>query len=208
MMDFFQRLLLILLFFILSFTGKAQNWDLNITRAANPNHPNSVVWRSITHTAYPVGIGAPVSLMLIGRLAHDSITWHNGLEMATSIAGTVLSTRVLKAAINRPRPYEAAADVYPYQIEGTASMPSGHSSAAFATATTFSLQYKKWYVVVPAYAWAAGVGYSRLYLGVHYFTDVVTGAAVGSAAAVANHWLMQKVFNRPPHASHFTRVHF
>jgi membrane-associated phospholipid phosphatase len=52
------------------------------------------------------------------------------------------------------------------------SFPSQHTSFAFATATALSLQYRKWWVVVPAYTWAAMVGYSRLYLGQHYPSDV------------------------------------
>jgi len=65
---------------------------------------------------------------------------------------------------------------------------------AFAAATSVSLQYKKWYIVVPAYAWAAGVGYSRLYLGEHYPTDVIGGAVIGAGSAFISHWISKKIF--------------
>jgi membrane-associated phospholipid phosphatase len=46
-----------------------------------------------------------------------------------------------------------------------------------------SLNYPKWYVVVPSYAWASLVGYSRMAIGMHYPSDVLIGALVGSASS-------------------------
>lgn len=41
------------------------------------------------------------------------------------------------------------------------------------------MAYPKWYVIAPAFLWAGSVSYSRMYLGVHYPTDVAAGAALG-----------------------------
>jgi membrane-associated phospholipid phosphatase len=58
------------------------------------------------------------------------------------------------------------------------------------------MAYPKWYVVVPSFVWASSVGYSRMHLGVHYPSDVLVGALVGSGSAVlmnkANEWLNKK----------------
>jgi undecaprenyl-diphosphatase len=57
-----------------------------------------------------------------------------------------------------------------------------------------SIHFKKWYVIVPAYAWATSVGYSRMYLGEHYPTDVLVGAAIGTGSAYLSKWLYKKMF--------------
>ena len=79
-------------------------------------------------------------------------------------------------------------------------MPSGHTSSVFATATSLSMAYPKWYVVVPSFVWAGSVGYSRMHLGVHYPSDVIIGALVGSGSAIltrkANQWLNSKRHTR------------
>ena len=173
---------------------KAQNWDINFVRKVNPLHPNSFVWKSASTSVYPVSIAAPVSAFIIGEIKKDKQLKINAYENLGSLAICAIATEGLKKSINRQRPYQTHAGIYPYKYESGESFPSGHTAFAFATATTLSLQYKKWYVVVPAYAWAAGCGYSRLYLGEHYVTDVLGGAAIGTGSAFLSHWLSKKVF--------------
>lgn len=84
----------------------------------------------------------------------------------------------------------------PYEYDSSPSFPSGHVSFAFTTATSLSLQYKKWYVVAPAFLYAGVVGYSRVHLGAHYPSDVLGGALVGAGSSLlsykANQWLKKK----------------
>jgi undecaprenyl-diphosphatase len=103
----------------------------------------------------------------------------------------------MKSGFKRQRPAETYPGIIiPYKIVYGRSFPSGHTSLVFASAASLSIQFKKWYVTVPAYLWAASVGYSRMYLGVHYPSDVITGAAVGIGSAYASQWLNKKLF--PP----------
>ncbi|HSC36729.1 MAG TPA: phosphatase PAP2 family protein, partial [Chitinophagaceae bacterium] len=81
------------------------------------------------------------------------------------------------------------------------SFPSGHTSSAFAMATSISMSYPKWYVIAPCYLWAGTVGVSRIVLGVHYPSDVLAGALVGMGSAYvtnrATRWLRGRKHHVP-----------
>ena len=110
----------------------------------------------------------------------------------------VVVTEAVKYLVNRPRPYITYPGVvHPYDNSKTGlSFPSAHTSISFNTAATLSIRFHKWYITVPAYAWAASVGYSRLYLGQHYPSDVLAGAAIGVGSAYFVAWLDKKLFDR------------
>lgn len=71
-------------------------------------------------------------------------------------------------------------------IYGNSSFPSGHATTSFAIAVTFFIllwpSRNRW-IGFLALLWACSVAFSRVYAGVHYVTDVVAGAGLGSAAA-------------------------
>lgn len=194
-----QSIKIWLLFVVTSlcFTGYSQNWDINLLKNINSQSPNSAVWKAATSSAYPVSIGIPVGMWVVSKFSHDKKTEFKSYEIAGSVIVAAAVTEGLKVAINRERPYiKYPLDIYPYDnSEKGKSFPSAHTSLAFATATSLSLVCKKWYVVVPAYAWAAGVGYSRLYQGEHYPSDVLAGAVVGVGSAWLSHWLNKKYFS-------------
>lgn len=190
---FWQSILFTGCFFIHT-KAHAQNWDINLLRDINPQHPNSFVWKGFTASAYPVSIATPVAIWVDAKIKHNKKTEYNAYEIAGSVIIAAVATEGMKLIFDRQRPYQKYTGIYPYKYEDGKSFPSGHASLAFATATSVSLEYKKWYIVVPAYAWAAGVSYSRLYLGEHYPTDIIGSAVTGAGSAFISHWLSKKIF--------------
>lgn len=93
-----------------------------------------------------------------------------------------LLSHVLKAVIGRERPGLELQLVYEYNP----AMPSGHAmgAAAFAMAVTLLLAGRRPWLVAGLWALAAATGLTRLYLGVHWFTDVLAGYVLGAVVAV------------------------
>jgi membrane-associated phospholipid phosphatase len=169
----------------------SQNFDIDLLHSINSGNTSS--WdktnRIISQSMTPLSIAAPASFFLYGVLAHDSISKRNSFVMGAGLLASGAITIGLKYAVNRARPF----NTYPF-IEkkgegGGPSFPSGHTSSAFATATSLSLCYPKWYVIAPSFLWASAMGYSRTELGVHYPSDVLAGAIIG----IGSSFLMWKV---------------
>lgn len=174
----------------------AQNWDINFVRDVNPAGNKSILFRGLSSSVYPISIAIPAASFIGGEISKNKKQLRISYEEFGSIAIAAASTLALKKIVNRERPYEKYSGVYPQEFESGQSFPSAHAALSFATATTLSLQYKKWYVVVPAYAWATGCSFSRIYLGEHYPTDVLAGAAIGTGSALLSRWITKKVFKQ------------
>lgn len=183
---------------LLNFSLFAQNIDIEILQNINQDRNQNLdkPLNGISKSVYPLSVALPISLLGTGLIKKDKSLQRQGLISLTSLAISMGTTYTLKKIINRDRPYITYPTIQPYYLENDPAFPSGHTTAAFTTATSLSLTFKKWYVVVPAYTWAGAVAYSRLHLGVHYPSDVLAGAAIGAGSAwlcyKANRWLQRK----------------
>jgi membrane-associated phospholipid phosphatase len=132
-----------------------------------------------------VNVAVPTGVFAGGLIANDKGTRQNALYIASSSAVNLLLTTVIKKLVRRPRPFLGHVKINAVYQPGSTSFPSGHASSSFTTATALSQVYHKWYVIAPAYLWAGSVSYSRMYLGVHYPTDVTAGAILGTSTALS-----------------------
>ena len=180
---------LLLIFFTVSVS--AQNLDIKILRSINsPDiRPSDNFLRFVSNSDTYIVIGIPAGMAITGLVKHDDKLLRNVYVTLAATAVNFGITAALKYSINRQRPYITYPDITRKSNGGSPSFPSGHTSGAFATATSVSLAYPEWYIIVPAYAWASVVGYSRMALGVHYPSDVLCGAIVGAGSA----WLSFEV---------------
>jgi len=114
--------------------------------------------------------------------------------MIESLGVNAFATLALKYSIDRERPFNTYAFINPLDNVTSPSLPSGHTSNAFALATSLSMAYPRWYVIAPAFAYAATVSYSRMHLGVHYPSDILLGAVIGSGSAFLSAAINKKLF--------------
>ncbi len=186
----------VLIFTLICFSvGTSQNLDINWLRKINLERNKQLdnEFRFITNTATPVSIAAPIGMLTAGLIGHNKeLTKKAYVAGASIILSTILSTS-LKYTIHRKRPFDSFPEIEKVSSAGSPSFPSGHTSAAFATATTLSIAFPKWYVIAPAYLYAGAVAYSRMHLGVHYPTDILIGMVVGAGSSFlcykAQNWI-------------------
>ena len=110
--------------------------------------------------------------------------------VAAMIAGLVICNLLMKNIIARPRPFEAYG--LPIIIDRPMgySFPSGHSSNSFIAATVIAMKYRKYAAAV--YTTAALIALSRIYLCVHYPSDVIAGAVIGMGIGYVTVKLFEK----------------
>lgn len=191
------RLYLTVSFLIVQNVGAvAQNWDIDLLKPINKRETSfkNRYLEGMASSTSLLSMAAPASTLLLGFVKKDKALQRDGWFMA---GGLVLSggiTYSIKRLVNRPRPFEKYAFIVKRDDEGGGrSFPSGHTTAAFYTATAMSLQYKKWYVTVPAFVFAGSVGWARMYQGVHYTSDVLAGVVIGSGTALLVDWANRKL---------------
>lgn len=104
--------------------------------------------------------------------------------------GAILSNMVLKVIVQRPRPYEMLPDVMEWMrfvggaVQDSTSFPSGHATAAMATAMSLFLNSKHKKVTWLLFPYALLVALSRNYLMAHYPSDTLFGLLTGCVAAL------------------------
>lgn len=133
-----------------------------------------------------------------------------GLAYAPTVLASYAVRTVLKDTIARPRPYQVPGhiDTRPDSSDENQSFPSGHTLMAFSSAaftqTVFSLKYpdSPYKTAITATTWALAVTTAvlRVASGNHFVTDVLAGAAIGSALGFAGPYLTHLIFKEKEHA--------
>jgi undecaprenyl-diphosphatase len=106
------------------------------------------------------------------------------LVTAATVWTADLLAQVLKGVFDRERPFEVVSAADPlWEWTVSSSMPSGHAATSAAGAVILGYLLGRWGLWLGLLAVA--IGFSRIYVGVHYPLDVVVGAAVGLAVGLA-----------------------
>ncbi len=105
-----------------------------------------------------------------------------------------LSSKILKFLILRQRPFEVLPDVYKLVSSAGPSFPSSHAVNSFTVATLIMLFFKNPVYTTIAFIVAFLSGFSRIYVGVHYPLDVISGAVIGIIFGIVFYKIVKKIF--------------
>lgn len=138
-------------------------------------------------------IAVSVILMLIPKYRKAGFSMGGALLM-----GLIVCNLVLKPLVARIRPYDYQLEHFDVTIQlliaapHDFSFPSGHTIASFEAATALLIHDRK--LGIPAMILAVLIAFSRLYLYVHYPTDVIASVFLGIGLAFLSSWLVKKAF--------------
>jgi len=187
---------------------------------AQDNKTASNAAKAFNFLGDPGTLIAGVALYGVGRIGHFERVADLGLHTTEAIVVSAGVTYVIKGLAGRQRPsYAGVNDPNDFSFgagfrSGShSSFPSGHATAAFATATVVTLETHRWwpkstwYIAPIMFGGASMVGVARLYTNAHWASDVVMGAGIGTLTGLkvfrynhvtspgnrANRWLLTAI---------------
>lgn len=153
---------------------------------------NDIV-KFITHLGDKGLLWCFISIILILTEKHCK----TGLKLAASQGiGSIITNLITKNAVHRSRPFDVIAGletIIPPPSDW--SFPSGHTTSSIAAGTLLFMCMPKKYGI-PALVLGICISLSRMYVGVHYPTDIIAGALVGIFAAISANKLIDKISAR------------
>lgn len=113
--------------------------------------------------------------------------------LTAMLFGLLITNVTLKELVSRPRPWLDVEGLYPLiQEYDPHSFPSGHTCASFAAVSVWWKFFHRRWIKAVCVGMAVCMGLSRLYVGVHYPSDVLAGALIGAFCG----WLALRVWRR------------
>jgi membrane-associated phospholipid phosphatase len=157
------------------------------------------VARLFRHVGQPEVYGTvSVGILAVGLVAHQPRATRTGARAIASVGLAGVTTLALKELTGRARPDSGIGAFHFKPFSRAAALPSGHTSVAFALATSLAEDIDRTWATIALYTAATGTAFSRINDNQHWLSDTALGALVGftSARLVRGRW---QVFGiRPP----------
>jgi membrane-associated phospholipid phosphatase len=154
----------------------------------HPTHAAATVASVFRRVGQPeIYAVVPLGVLTAGLLTNDEDVTRAGGRLVASVALSTAAFQTLKLVSGRARP-DAGQGAFAFSpFSGRGAFPSGHSTVAFALATSLAEELHNGWATAALYAIATGTAWSRVYDERHWASDVVLGAAVGITTAKVVH---------------------
>ena len=168
-------------------------WDLSVLDALQ--RCRTPILDSFFSTVTHLGDGGILWIAVALVLLCVPKTRRLGLCVALAlIFDLLLCNLCIKPLVGRVRPYAIRDMVLLVRAPTDASFPSGHAAAAFTVSS--ALAWRRSRLAIPAVLLALVIAFSRLYLYVHYPTDVFAGIALGALCGTLGHFVSSRFFRK------------
>jgi membrane-associated phospholipid phosphatase len=160
-----------------SYLATRADADLKVNKKDAKNIP----WMKAPGEVY-TAIALPSAIYLTGLIIEDGEIRTTGRLLFEAMALSGATNYCLKFALGRARPYmnQGNMDFRLFESQDKyQSMPSGHTCAAFTSASLLAARIDKAWAYLAFYSWAGLTGYERIRENKHWFSDVCLGAAIG-----------------------------
>lgn len=168
------------------FTNKLLIGDVRLLYYMNQSVRSNIldkIMPLLTHLGGAIfTISFTLALIVFGNENVRNMGW----EVGTSLASSHLIVHLVKRKVNRPRPFIVLKEIEKFNVPiCDYSFPSGHTTAAFAIANIMAINMPAFAILILGGAFL--VALSRMYLGVHYPSDVLVGLCIATLCAVVTH---------------------
>lgn len=172
------------------------NFDQQVFAKVRPfiSETNTTVMRFVTFFATHTFL-LPANIILAGYFLFKKHRWYS-IKIPVVALSSYIVMALLKIYFNRPRPDDPV-----YQAAAGFSFPSGHAMSAvtfyglliYIVWRNVESTFSKWLLTILLAFVILLIGFSRIYLRVHYASDVLAGFSLGLVWLVLSLWIMQRV---------------
>ena len=170
------------------------DWELDLLHWFQSIHNDVLDWLvpKITSLGNAGWFWIVVTLLLLILPYNRKIGVHAAISLILTV---IVCNVILKPWVMRCRPCWLEPEVQMLvKIPHDFSFPSGHSNASFAVATAIFIRDKK--LGIPALLLAAAIAISRLYVFVHWPTDVLVGSLIGICGGIVSYYIVEFIYKK------------